>query len=204
MGYPDVIAPMEMLSHFLGEKVKDIKYREDSLQICARHGLRPREIPDAESLFSLFGCALDVYDIVQERGNEILCDLNQPMQAFGTYDIVLDVGTVEHCFNVAQAVKNMAGLLREGGIIIHENPFLAGNHGFYGLNPTWYVDFYETNGFKVLKCHLAKKDGTGWNVPLTKRFKFTEESNVFAMAQRMETKPMTYPIQSKYRSLNAH
>src|SRR3990167_1871592 len=155
MGYPDIIAPKDMIEEMLNHDSGALEYRKDSEVICKRHGIQQVRIPDAHSLFELLGCELDVYDVVQERGCEHLCDLNYPWSSIlgedGTqqkYDIVLDVGTVEHCFNIAQAMMNMAGLLKINGIIIHENPFNCGNHGFYNLNSTWYHDFYTANGFK--------------------------------------------------------
>jgi len=199
MGYPDIIAPLEMLAKI--HDLEGLKYREDSLAICARHGLQNRQIPDAESFFKLCGCELDVYDIVQERGCEILCDLNEPLKVMKAYDLVLDVGTIEHCFNIAQAAFNMAGLVKLGGVIIHENPFNWGNHGLYNLNPTWYADFYGANGFKLLECKLATREGRSAIIPHTRRFRFLEEEvNVFAMARRMDIVPMTYPTQTKYKS----
>src|SRR3990167_1396607 len=200
MGYPDLIAPIV--------DMPGLKYRDDSEAICKRHGLQARKIPDAESYFALQGCALDVYDIVHERGCEHLCDLNYPWASLregGTqqkYDIVLDVGTLEHCFNIAQAAMNMADMVKEGGYIIHENPFNQGNHGFYNLNPTWYHDFYNANGFALLECKLVTRDGRSAIVPHTSRFPMAdEESNVFAMAQRTMIKTMVYPVQSKYAKL---
>ena len=199
MGYPDVIAPLTMLDEWLGDKVSELQYRQDSETICNRHGLRQRQIPDAHSLFSLLGCKLDVYDIVRERGCEIILDLNEPMDGQQQYDIVLDVGTVEHCFNIAQAVMNMAQMVKEGGYIIHENPFNCGNHGFYNLSPTLFHDFYTQNGFEVLECMLASRDGRQAVVPRTGRFKFVaEELNVFCVARRTTIKPFVYPVQSKY------
>jgi SAM-dependent methyltransferase len=160
-------------------------------------------VPDAESLFELFGVSLDVYDIVKERGSEIVLDLNEPYpeNSQEQYDYVLDVGTLEHCFNVAQAGKNMAGLLRVGGIILHENPFNWGNHGFYGLNPTWYHDFYTDNGFEILEIALLPRGCEPLTPPQTKRFGFTEvEANLLAIARRVEVKPFVWPVQTKYRS----
>jgi hypothetical protein len=211
MGYPDMIAPPEMLRELVGEDFDGIVYRGDSEAICRRHGLAPRLIHDAHSFFEARGCRLDVFDIVQERRCEILLDLNEPIltrlhsapkvDRFA-YDIVLDVGTIEHCFNIAQAVFNIADLAAEGGYVIHENPFNCGNHGFYSLNPTFYEDFYRCNGFEVLKCALVTKDGRGADVSRTKRFQFTgEECNVFAMARRVETKPLVFPVQTKYAKL---
>ena len=203
LGYPDIIAPIKYLP--------GLEYRADSEAICRRHGLPLRQIPDAESYFALLGCKLDVYDIVRERGCEIEIDLNYPVPMMGwtgkhgIYDVVLDVGTAEHCFNIGQAIINMASLVKEGGYIIHENPHSGwGNHGFYSLHPTWYHDFYETNGFKLLNCHLVTRDGRIGDVPHTKRFQANgEELNIFALAQRVTIQPFTYPQQTKYATMVA-
>lgn len=206
MGYPDIIAPMDLLQQMYGARVNLVEYREDSGDICRRHGLEDRKIPDAHSFFKLMECELDVYDIVQERGCEILCDLNETWAYSNvnspTFDIVLDVGTVEHCFNIGQAMMNMAALVKVGGHILHENPFNCGNHGFYNLNPTWYVDFYEANGFEIVKCLLVSRDGRGVAVDHTKRFRFFEEEvNSFALAKRLEAKEFVFPVQSKYKNV---
>src|SRR5690349_3552730 len=138
-GYPDIIARVEMVG---------LEIRKDSEEICKRHGLEQHDVPDAHSYFRKLGGSLDVYDVVKERGCEIYCDLNsrEPFASQGMHDIVLDVGTSEHCFNIGQALINMAHMVKEGGWIIHENPSNWGNHGFYNLNPTLFVDFYEQNG----------------------------------------------------------
>lgn len=206
LGYPDIIAPIE--------DIPGLAYRADSEAICKRHGLALRQIPDAQSFFALLGCELDVYDIVQERGCEIICDLNKPeveqpfyeyldgAHGYVSYDIVLDVGTAEHCFNIGLALINMASLVKMGGYIIHENPANCLNHGFYSLNPTLFADFYAANGFKVIECRLATRDGRKYEVPHTRRFKFTaEEVNVFCIAQRIEVKSFVFPVQSKYAKL---
>lgn len=195
LGYPDLIAPIE--------DMPGLSYRADSEAICKRHGLARRAIPDAHSFFSLLGCKLDVYDIVAERGCEIICDLNHqlaPQLKAWNYDIVLDVGTAEHCFNIAQAMVNMAGMVKMGGYIIHENPANCLNHGFYSLNPTLFADFYAANGFDLLECKLVNREGESADVPRTKRFKFVgAEVNVFALARRTGIQPFVWPIQTKYK-----
>lgn len=199
MGYPDIIAPPEFVAKLTGGK--EIEYRADSAEICKRHGMLHRPIPDAESLFKILGCNLEVFDIVRERGCEIIADLNRDWgkEIAEHYDIVLDVGTAEHCFNIGQALINMAGMVKEGGYIIHENPFNCGNHGFYSLNPTLFADFYAANGFKLLDCRLVTKDGRECKVPHTQRFKFaSEEVNTFALAQRIAVQSFVFPTQSKY------
>lgn len=193
LGYPDIIAPIEMAG---------LEYRSDSDAICMRHGLQLHPIPDAHSFFKLLGAELDVYDIVQERGSEILCDLNRPMVPRGTYDIVLDVGTAEHCFNIGRAMINMASMVKEGGWIIHENPANWGNHGFYNLNPTLFVDFYDQNGFQVEELALVTRDGHRYQVPPVQRFRFpNEEVNIFFLAKRTKIQTFQFPVQSKYKKL---
>mgnify|MGYP001600700455 FL=1 len=200
-GYPDIIAPLPMIEKLLGNQYPLLEARADSDIICKRHGLTYHPIPDAHSLFTLLDCQLDVWDIMQERGCEILCDLNEPMHLHNDYDIVLDVGTVEHCFNIAQAVMNMAGMVKEGGYIIHENPHSGwGNHGFYSLQPTFFHDFYSTNGFEIIECLLVARNGDRISVPLTQRFNRADpvDANIFCMAQRNTIQSFVYPQQSKY------
>jgi SAM-dependent methyltransferase len=205
MGYPDMIASPDVLETVLGVKYGALKYREDSEKICKWHGLPKRPIPDAASFFELFGATLDVFDIVETRGGEILCDLNEPLAVTDGYDFVLDVGTIEHCFNIGQAAKNMAGLLNEGGVIFHSNPHNSGNHGFYGLQPTWFADFYGQDGFKLLFCKLMQKGSEEpIDVPLTGRFSCgAPEINIFAGAQRVSVKDIRWPMQTKYAKLLA-
>lgn len=203
MGYPDITAPEATLKEILGERFADLRFREDSDKIARRHGFKDgRRIPDSESFFECFGAALDVYDIVQERGDELLCDLNYaiPERCCGQYDFVLDVGTLEHCFNVAQALVNMASLVKVGGCVFHENPHNWGNHGFYNFNPTLFHDFYTDNGFEVESIRLVGKDGGTLDVPHTKRFTYQgPEVNLFTVVRRLEVKEITFPTQTKYR-----
>ena len=203
MGYPDILASSKVVEQILGSKAYKVEYRKDSEAICKRHGMNQHLVPDAASLFKLMGAQLDVFDVINERGCEIIADMNYPLaeQHLQQYDVVMDVGTLEHCFNIAQAGMNMAGLLRENGCIFHENPFNWGNHGFYGLNPTWYYDFYTQNGFELEDCRLLPREGGSIdNLPFTERFSFVKgEANLYAVAKRKEIATLRYPVQTKYK-----
>lgn len=202
MGYPDVIFPPDRLAERLGERISALQYRHDSKQICGRHGIELHMVPDAESLLELYGASLDVYDVKRERGGEIVLDLNEPYpkNSEEQYDWVLDVGTLEHCFNVAQAVKNMASLLKVGGTILHENPFNWGNHGFYSLHPTWFHDFYEANGFEIESCRLVGGDLKTSQPISPERFVYEGgEVVLITIVHRREVKSFAYPQQRKYQ-----
>jgi len=211
MGYPDLIAPFHYFEQMLGDKVHALEYREDSKAICARHGLGDIAIPDAQSFFKLMDCELDVYDIVKERGGEIICDLNIPFgwrESINTsqsmrqkYDVVLDVGTVEHCFNISQAIMNMASLVKVGGYIIHENPHSGWtNHGFFSLHPTLFYDFYTSNGFEIVNLVLTTRNGDQYECHPTKRMNIGDlrDVNIFCLAKRVEDVTFRFPTQSKY------
>lgn len=203
MGYPDVISPPEIVKEAVGDATLD--YRNDSAELVRWHGTEHARIPTAESVFKALGLMLEVFDIAAHRGGELIRDLNYqlPSADLERYDIVLDVGTLEHCFNIGQAAFNMAGLVKEGGIILHENPFNWGNHGFYGISPTWYHDFYGQNGFEVLDMKMIATDGqevTG--VPPTRRFGFfAAETNMCVAVRRRVVQPLNFPVQSKYKKM---
>lgn len=208
LGYPDILAPQSMLEELLGERMANLVYRSDAEKICKWHGLKPQSIPESVSLFKAFGATLDVFDIYPTRGGEIICDMNKMGATTGWdnyYDFVLDVGTLEHCFNIGEAAVNAACMLKCGGIIYHSNPYQMGNHGFYGLNPTWFADFYRQPGFTLLWCKLmGTADKEPFDVPLTKRFVLHGgEVNIFAAARRDELRAIGFPVQHKYAMLAA-
>jgi len=215
MGYPDIIALPKEIEKILGARIYKLKYRDDSAEIQKWHRVE-HKIPDAHSFFELQGVTLDVFDVAQHRGGEIVCDLNYQLGygltgssvgPLGYYDFVLDIGTLEHCFNIGQAAINMVWLLKQGGIILHENPFNQGNHGFYNINPTWYADFYGQEGFELLELGMIARNcaEAGKQVPgilKTKRFRYMDsEANMVAIAKRVKVLPVGYPVQSKYKTL---
>lgn len=207
LGYPDVVFyDPARLRERLGDKILSVKYREDSAAICERHKTAVHDIPDAESLFEAVGCTLDVFDIVQERGTEIVLDLNYPIppNACGQFDHVLDVGTLEHCFNAPQALMNMAAMVKVGGFVYHENPFNWGNHGFWNVNPTLFHDFYTDNGFEVVGfAMLPSASAEVYEPPATDRFKWKlGQANLLTVVRRVEEKEFTFPQQTKYRGIN--
>jgi SAM-dependent methyltransferase len=90
-------------------------------------------------------------------------DLNTPLDPAhrGHYDVVLDVGTLEHVFDAATYMATMAQLVRPGGQVLHLSPTQGGaNHGFYCFQPTFFFSYYRTNGFEDLEAHLVELPST--------------------------------------------
>lgn len=207
LAYPDILMRPAELEEFVAQDLLvDIPVRQDSKQIWTWHGLSSRNdaILDSISLFRALGFATHVIDIISARGSEEIVDLNYPLPAHlhENFDVVIDTGTCEHCFNVGQAFANACAAVAPGGFLIHAAPMSRTNHGFWNFCPTVYPDFFDDNGFKL---HLL----TGVSVDLENGFKTVPvqigrfisppELIMFVVAQKVSTKPLKWPVQRKYR-----
>lgn len=114
-----------------------------------------------DSLYEMLGfassCRIDQSDY--ERADEQL-DLNQretPEHLREAFDVVLDSGTIEHVFEIGQALRHCLAMTRPGGRIIHLTPASNSvNHGLYSVSPTLYEDFYTTSGCELERLWLCR------------------------------------------------
>jgi len=206
-GYPDLLVTEQQLAACLGtERAARIPVRPDSRAISAWHGVTGYldKIFESEALFRELGYELDVIDLHAARGNEIIHDLNRPLplDLHESYDLVLDTGTCEHCFNIGQAALNLAAIVSEGGYLVQAMPLNLYNHGFYNINPTWFHDFYPANGFRL---HLFQgvsdilRDPRRFELPAYARFNdVPPNSSIIVVAEREVVRPATMPVQHKY------
>jgi hypothetical protein len=83
------------------------------------------------------------------------CDLNKPLPPLGTFDVLINHGTAEHVFNIAQVFASMHAACKVGGLMIHESPFTGWiDHGFYCLQPTLFFDVAAVNGYEIVGMYL--------------------------------------------------
>jgi len=198
LGYPDILATHEQVKEIFGVDAKT------TIETGEQHGIK-RPLIETMALFKLLGSTLDCIDVVKWRGFERILDLNEPHD-LGTYDLVIDPGTTEHCFNIGQAIMNAANAVRVGGRIYHSPPLLMINHGFYNVCPTALQDFYEQNGWRI-ELFEARVLGSEQNtkaVPISaagamsRSAKVAPETGLVFMAQRLTPKELKYPQQKKY------
>lgn len=125
------------------------------------HGRFAKFISDV-AFFRLLGVnELVTLDVSNYEGAEIVWDLNQPVPEHyhEQFDTIIDGGTLEHVFDVRQALMNLVSMLRAGGRIIHISPANNyANHGFFQFSPTFFFDYYAANDFTRLKGFLAEQD----------------------------------------------
>ncbi len=207
LGYPDALITAEMLSRLLGEKAKNLKPRADSEAILRWHHLEGRlpHVVDTEALFEAAGVACEFIDISPSRGVERQADLNHPLSAdfTGRYKLVLDLGTLEHCFNIGQAMVNVANCLEPGGFVLHSHPLAHYNHGFFNFSPTFYADFYGQNGFQLIFLKGLAGSTLEYQVfELDQRWQaqaLPVRSQVLVIAQKVKAQDINWPMQGKYR-----
>lgn len=93
-------------------------------------------------------------DVSEWEGCDVVADLNWPLpeELCRVADLVLDPGTLEHVFDIAQALANVHKLLRLGGVAYHHSPVSMVDHGFYNLCPAFFHDAYEHNDYRPVRC----------------------------------------------------
>lgn len=195
LGYPDVL--------YDGTGFKDIPERKDANEIRKWHNWTGRVL-DTDVLFQALDIEPTYIDVAKVRGPEILVDLNIEVPVKAEFNVVLDPGTIEHVMNIGNALKFIASACSLGGVVIHTNPLNMANHGFWSINPTAYIDWYEANGF-VIEALMELSGPVGSRTTrklggVTGRFTAADNSTMFCVARKVkERATVTWPVQSKYR-----
>lgn len=86
-------------------------------------------------------------------------DMNMPVpdKFNDRFNLVVDGGTVEHIFNIPQVMNNIVQMLKLDGCVMHLASFDM-DHGFYGLSPCFFYDYYRANGFSDFSCYIMATD----------------------------------------------
>jgi SAM-dependent methyltransferase len=213
LGYPDLLVDEKGLAAYLdAATIAALPVRDDSPQIIQWHPSARNfsKIFDSLAVFDALKIDLEVSDMAQHRGCERIVDLNEPLPAEmeQRYDLLIDTGTLEHCFNVGLAFKNMCAAMRQGGILVHAAPLNRYNHGFWSFNPTLYHDFFGDNGYAIRWIKAASVDANGQtqlhDLPPFQGFvDAPARSAMLVVAQRETVQPLIWPVQRKYRATPA-
>jgi len=208
LSYPDILVPKAAMEQiFTPQLMTSIPTRTDSDKIWTWHNLSGCKEPvyDTIALFKALGVETEVIDIVSARGMERIVDLNEslPADLEARFDIVVDTGTCEHCFNVGQAFMNACAAVAAGGYLIHAAPLNRFNHGFWNFCPTAYPDFLLDNGFRIeLMTGMTSNLRSGFQEFEVKPFSnFESPANaiMFVVAERVSEQKLKWPVQRKYR-----
>ena len=103
-------------------------------------------------------------DVSSYQRASIVHDMNLPIPSSlqESCTAVVDGGTLEHVFDVRQALKNCMEMVCEGGHFIAVTPtnnFMG--HGFYQFSPElFYRVFGEASGYTIERMLIYEEDGT--------------------------------------------
>jgi hypothetical protein len=154
---------------------------QDVRLIMGQYRIRPKDLPEgfntsnripgwkgtsydrntnAQTVLTLLGAdSVTVTDISAYESPDLLLDLNLPVpsELYDRFDTIVDIGTLEHVFNIAVALENIRKMVRQSGHVVMINP--ASNfidHGFYSFSPTLLYDYFNANGFSTVACYLRE------------------------------------------------
>lgn len=138
---------------------QDISADHKAIADHARHCGMNHSIPSidtASALYDLYGMSdYTCIDATAEHGS-LVYDLNTNLRStYGftkTFDLVTDLGTFEHCFDVASAFRNAHEACKTGGLIIHALPSNCNaNHGYYTIQPRMVADISAANDYEIIE-----------------------------------------------------
>ena len=192
LGYPDILATREQCREIFGVDASTVERK-------TLHRVKGPLVETME-LFGLLGASLECVDVKRWRGIEKIVDLNE-RHDLGKFDLVIDPGTTEHCFNIGQAMMNAANAVKVGGRIYHSPPMTMMNHGFYNVCPTMLQDFYTQNNWQieVLEARIGESF-----VPITaesaaaRKVNISNEAGLVCIARRRTGAWLKAPTQAKY------
>ena len=196
LGFPDLL---------LNQPVAQLA-SSDAERIANYHGFKG-PVADTTATFAAVGLDPVYIDVHSSRNVERIVDLNRPVpeDLHGQFDVVLDPGTLEHCFNIGQAFQNIVRCLKPKGTVIHANPVTMINHGFWNISPTAYYDWYQNQGFDKVEVRVywgPTNQRTVAAVNPVQRYKLPPEAIVFVTACRSRIPDAiaeTWPTQTKYK-----
>ncbi|MEM9434543.1 MAG: methyltransferase domain-containing protein [Pseudomonadota bacterium] len=101
----------------------------------------------SETLFDRLGFGkIETMDFASYEGPSIEQDLNLPVpeDLHGQFDFIFDGGTIEHVFNVPQALENINLMLKPEGRFVSANGMNGWvGHGMYQFNPELVWTFWK-------------------------------------------------------------
>lgn len=179
----------------------------------------PKDFTNVQSVLTLLGAkSVRVADVSDYENPDYIIDLNYNVDPkyVEKFDVVLDVGTLEHVFDVPTALNNIVRMLKPSGNVVLCYPASnAIDHGFYSFSPTLLYDYFAVNGFSNFSCYLL--EGTAHNLykkekiyiynGFDRQFPLVSPHGVevffFATKERMETE-LHKPTQSIYVDTGNH
>jgi SAM-dependent methyltransferase len=140
-------------------------------------------------------------DFIDGRDDVKMFDLNLDIdRTYGfveTFDLVTNLGTLEHCFDQAAGFRNMHRLTKPGGFMLQCVP-AAGqvNHGFYSYSPRFIYELALANNYE-LSFMFFTSDFTATRIPYSiANFQAHDSRDVllYAALKKNSDRPFVNPV----------
>lgn len=156
--YEDVVDVLKEASFNYTDIPQD--YRKYSLfKVQGINGSYKESVVHMDTLFKMLNFSeVHSVDAFDNDHPDLIHNLNEPvpLEYHERYDMVLDIGVMEHVFDIRQAVENMIKMLKKGGILLIHVP-LVGWHNlcFYNLQPPFFFNVFNANGFEDIRVYVS-------------------------------------------------
>lgn len=198
LGYPDLLVSEEALRDEF--KLTKLEPVEDPT-IGAWHGWC-QPMFQTDPIIRELGFEPTYIDIKPSRGVERVMDLNFPQPGWdhhSLFDAVADLGTLEHCLNIGQALLNVQLAAKPGAYFLHANPLQMTNHGWFSLSPELYHRIYDKIHTHI--CYHGRLDDRrvlSMMKAAATRFIPDSESMQMVIASGPRLTGHKWPMQGKY------
>jgi hypothetical protein len=133
-------------------------YRKSKAQAVYEAVFGVKDPMHMHDLFKMLGfsdvASLDAFDADSPT---ILHDMNKPIpeQYKNKYDVVFDIGSMEHVFDIKQFVQNCVEMVKESGTLVIYDALLGWhNECFYNFQTPFFFDVFKANGFEDISVFL--------------------------------------------------
>lgn len=117
------------------------------------------------ALLAMGASTVEALDYSDYEGATVLHDLNKPLPPTleGSCDLLFDSGSLEHVFNVPEALDSYAKLVRPGGWMVLDMPANGCcGHGFYQFSPELFFQYFEGHrGCRVAAVFCVEDEPLG-------------------------------------------
>jgi len=200
LGYPDLLVSSSFLtSVYELSFVNSIPTDTNEQNIKAWHKSSLDKIFDIIYILNHHNFRPTVFDSIKHRDFEEIVNLNEPLPDIykNKFNLVIDTGTLEHCFNVGQAFKNMCDAVALNGVILTAAPVTKLNHGYWNFCPLAHRDGFELNGFQIVKQLYVRNNQFIDENTITKKT-VPLQLITLVIAKKIQIKEWIWPIQRKY------
>jgi hypothetical protein len=143
-------------------------------------------------------------------GSKYRFDLNLPLPIDDQFDLVINIGTAEHIFNVYQFFKTAHDHTKIDGLMMHSSPFTGWlNHGFFNFQPTFFFDLARANGYELISFICGRINPLQYvqvmnhdDIPrLIKAKKIPDGSHINVLMRKKLNAEFQVPVQAYYAGM---